>query len=149
MSCLQFMTTHELIMELNLDSNTDPVLPTYSAISPLTSHNTTPYCSSDPQRKFLFLPHHIYSALLSLVLIVAQISAQAFLKPPIHSVSELDTKTLKIPPPWISSSFQSFTLVSYFMTDLNLFSAFHNNAAPQWTLPASDHNVPYHFFKRN
>lgn len=64
------MTTHEL----NWGSNTAPVLPIHSAFSPLTSHNTTCYWSSDPSVEIFFLPPNMYCALLSLAWIVARIS---------------------------------------------------------------------------
>lgn len=55
MSCLQFMTTYELIMELNWGSNITPVLHIHSAFSPLTHHNITSYWSSDPSAE-IFIP---------------------------------------------------------------------------------------------
>lgn len=59
MSCLQFMATHELIMELNWGSNTAPVLPIHSAFPPFTSHITTYYWSSYPCAECFIpsLPH--------------------------------------------------------------------------------------------
>lgn len=42
MSCLQFTTTHQFTMELNLYRNTVP-LATQSAFSPSTSHDNTSY----------------------------------------------------------------------------------------------------------
>lgn len=103
MSCLQFMTTHQLTTELNLYSSMLPILHPFCLFPFKQSWQQLLFIPQILQQRLLFLPHHTYSAVLSPVLTVARISAQVFLKPPFYSISELDTDHL----PCFSSFFKA------------------------------------------